>query len=138
MSTLQKSLQLSKENILHFRHEISEFFLLCGSFLPSRIRIPNTDPDPDPLIWLNPDRLLSLCIKECLIFSCGVCWECFCQCEKAGFFSDLRLPSTIGSTVHSDNFFPTAESGGGKGFRLPFYLCSYVNLCFFTLFLLIH
>jgi hypothetical protein len=31
----------------------------CGSFLPSwiRIRIPNTDSDPDPLTRLNPDPI---------------------------------------------------------------------------------
>ncbi len=35
----------------------SKKFYFCGSFLPSwiRIRIPNTDPDPDPLTRLNPD-----------------------------------------------------------------------------------
>ncbi len=36
-----------------------EFFYFCGSFLPSwiRIRIPNTDPDPDPLARLKTDPI---------------------------------------------------------------------------------
>ncbi len=54
----RRSLQLSKENIQHFKTcNFWIFFYFCGSFLPSwiriQIRIPNTDPDP--LTWLNPD-----------------------------------------------------------------------------------
>jgi hypothetical protein len=29
--------------------KFQNFFYFCGSFLPSWIRIPNTDPDPGPL-----------------------------------------------------------------------------------------
>jgi hypothetical protein len=45
----RRSLQLSKENIQHFKTlNFLIFFYFYGSFLPSwiRIRIPNTDPDP--------------------------------------------------------------------------------------------
>ncbi len=51
----RRSLQLSKEAIQHFKHELLKFFYFCGSFLPSwiRIRIPN----PDPLTRLNPDPI---------------------------------------------------------------------------------
>jgi hypothetical protein len=38
------------------KHELLQFFFyFCGSFLPSWIRIPNTDPDPDPPARLNTD-----------------------------------------------------------------------------------
>ncbi len=45
----RRSLQRSKKNIQHFNLKFPNFFYFWGSFLPSRI------PDPDPLIWLNPD-----------------------------------------------------------------------------------
>ncbi len=47
----RRSLQLSKEVIQHFKHELKKKkFYFCGSFLPSwiRIRIPNPDLDPQP------------------------------------------------------------------------------------------
>jgi len=62
-SSCRRSLQLSKENIQHFKHEISNFFYFWGSFW-IRIRIPNTDSDPDPLTWLKP------CIKLILFLPC--------------------------------------------------------------------
>ncbi len=43
-----------------------KFLNFCGSFLPSWIRIPNTDPDP--LIWLNPDP--KPCFSPCCRFAC--------------------------------------------------------------------
>ncbi len=56
----KRSLQLSKGNIQHFKvWNFIIFFYLSGLFLPSWIRIriwiPNTDPDPNLLTWLNPD-----------------------------------------------------------------------------------
>ncbi len=43
----RRSLQPSKENYLYF----------CGSFLPSWVRIRFTNPDTDPLTWLNQDPI---------------------------------------------------------------------------------
>ncbi len=37
--------------------KLFHFFYFYGSFFSSGIRIPNTDPYPDPLIWLNPDPI---------------------------------------------------------------------------------
>ncbi len=52
----RRSLQLSKEAIQHFKTwTFQEKFYFCGSFLPSWIRIPSTDPDP--LTRLNPDPI---------------------------------------------------------------------------------
>ncbi len=52
----RRSLQLSIEAIQHFKTwTFQTNFYLCGSFLPSWIRIPNTDPDP--LTRLNPDPI---------------------------------------------------------------------------------
>ncbi len=43
----RRSLQPSKANIQHFKTwNFLIFVYFCGSFLPSRIRIPNTDPGP--------------------------------------------------------------------------------------------
>ncbi len=56
----RRSLQPSKENIQHFKTwNCLIFFYFCESFLSSciRIRIPNPDPDMDPLSWLNPDPI---------------------------------------------------------------------------------
>jgi hypothetical protein len=55
----KRSLQLSNMNIQHFKTWNFFIFFFFVSFLPSwiRIRIPNTDPDPDPLTWLNPDLI---------------------------------------------------------------------------------
>ncbi len=57
---IRRSLQPSKENIQHLTTwNFFFFFYLCGSFLPSwiriRIRIPN--PDKDSLPWLTPDPI---------------------------------------------------------------------------------
>ncbi len=42
----RRSLQPSKENMQHFKQwNLLIFFYFCGSFLPSRIRIANPDPD---------------------------------------------------------------------------------------------
>ncbi len=50
----KRSLQLSKENIQHFKTwNFVNLFYFCGSFLPSWIRIPNKDP----LTWLNQDPI---------------------------------------------------------------------------------
>ncbi len=52
----RRRLQLSKENIQHFKTWIFLiFFYFYGTFLPSWIRILNTDPDP--LTWLNSDPI---------------------------------------------------------------------------------
>ncbi len=60
----RRSLQLSKENIQHFKTwNFLIFFYFCGSFLPAWIRIPNTDPNPDPLTWLNPDPIGPILIR---------------------------------------------------------------------------
>ncbi len=54
--TYRRSLQPSEENIKHFKTwNFSTFFRIFESFLPFWIRI--LIPDPDPLIWLNPDRI---------------------------------------------------------------------------------
>ncbi len=47
----RKSLQPSKENIQHFKNEISNFFLLLYVIF----FLLDPDPDMDPLTWLNPD-----------------------------------------------------------------------------------
>ncbi len=57
-SSHKRSLQLSKENIQHFKtRNFLIFSYFCGSLLTSwiRIRIPNTDPDS--LSWFNPDPI---------------------------------------------------------------------------------
>jgi hypothetical protein len=56
----RRSLQLSKEAIQRFKTKtFSTFFLLCGSFFPSwiRIRIPNPDPDPQTRLNTDPVRI---------------------------------------------------------------------------------
>jgi hypothetical protein len=57
MSKLQKKPAAHKRD--HPTLQNMNFFYFCGSFLPSwiRIRIPNTDPDPDPLARLNTDPI---------------------------------------------------------------------------------
>ncbi len=63
----RRSLQLSKENIQHFKKiDLLTYFYVCGLFLPSWFRIkkgsrdtidsgsnpdPDSDPDPDPQHW---------------------------------------------------------------------------------------
>jgi hypothetical protein len=69
MSKLQKEPAAHKRG--HPTLQNMNFFYFCGSFLPSwiRIRIPNTDPDPDPLARLNTDPDPKPCIfPGCLIF----------------------------------------------------------------------
>ncbi len=46
-SSDRRSLEHAKEKIQHFKTWICLYFY--GSFLPSWIRIPNADPDPDPV-----------------------------------------------------------------------------------------
>ncbi len=59
----RRSLQLSKEAIQWSntsKHELLPiFFYFCGSFLPSwvRIRIPNTNPDPQTRLNTDPIRI---------------------------------------------------------------------------------
>jgi hypothetical protein len=55
MSKLQKKPAAHKRG--HPTLQNMNFFYFCGSFLPSWIRIPNTDPDPDPLARLNTDPI---------------------------------------------------------------------------------
>jgi hypothetical protein len=47
----KRSLQFPARQNMKFLN----FFNFCGSFFPSWIRIPNTNPDP--LTWLNPDPI---------------------------------------------------------------------------------
>jgi hypothetical protein len=57
MSKLQKKPAAHKRG--HPTLQNMNFSYFCGSFLPSwiRIRIPNTDLDPDPLARLNTDPI---------------------------------------------------------------------------------
>jgi hypothetical protein len=69
-------LQLSKENIQHFKtRNFLVFSYICGSFLPSliriRIRFPNTDPNL--LTWLNPDPVRIRNTNSSGRFSCIMC-----------------------------------------------------------------
>jgi hypothetical protein len=69
----RRSLQLSKENIQHFKTwNFKKMFYFCGSFMPSwiRIRISN----PDPLTRLNSD-LIRLPIRNPALK--GQCHEIF-------------------------------------------------------------
>ncbi len=50
----RRSLQPSKESILHFK-KWKTYFYFCGSFLPSFFPIRNLNPEP--LIWLNQDPI---------------------------------------------------------------------------------
>jgi hypothetical protein len=53
--------------------KILDFFLFCGPFLPSwiRIRIRNLNPDPDPTTQINADPDTDPDPKPCLV-SCRV------------------------------------------------------------------
>ncbi len=52
LPSYRRSLQLSKENIQHFKTWNFKFFLLL------RVIFALLDPDPDPLTRLNPDPIL--------------------------------------------------------------------------------
>ncbi len=54
----RRSLQLSKEAIQHFKTwTFTTFFLHCGSFLPSWIRIQILNPDPQTRLSPDPIRI---------------------------------------------------------------------------------
>ncbi len=53
--SLLKPSALKREHPTLQNMKFLKIFYFCGSFFPSWIRIPNTDPDP--LTWLNPDPI---------------------------------------------------------------------------------
>ncbi len=59
-TSYRRSLQPSKENIQHFKTwKFFTFFHICGSFLPSgiRVRIRIQNADPEPATQINADWL---------------------------------------------------------------------------------
>jgi hypothetical protein len=62
----EKPSALKREHPVLKNMKILDFFLFCGSFLPSWIRIRNLNADPDPATQINADPDTDPDPKPCL------------------------------------------------------------------------